>query len=155
SLPAPADRCSLRLGYRLVHSAADGSRRTRRAGSGAPPSTLSDNNLSHGRLVFMPRSTEMRFACPCGTTFAATHHQVVNVTLEPPLLYPLLEGTLNVAVCPNCGRKAESAQPFFYHDMKRGLFAYVHPDTDLPQQDREILLQHLRRVYSTAVAESE
>jgi hypothetical protein len=103
----------------------------------------------------MPRSTEMQFTCPCDTTFAATIHQVVNITLEPRLLYRLLEGTLNVATCPNCGRKAESAQPFLYHDMQRALFAYVHPNADLPQADREALLQHLRRIYSTAVEESE
>jgi len=103
----------------------------------------------------MPRSTEMRFTCPCGTTFAATIHQVVNVSLEPQLLYRLLEGTLNVAVCPNCGRKAESAHPFLYHDMRRSLFAYVHPRADLPQVDREALLQHLRHIYSSAVEESE
>lgn len=103
----------------------------------------------------MPRSTEMRFSCPCGTSFPSTVYQVVNVTLEPRLLYRLLEGTLNVATCPNCGRKAESGQPFLYHDMKRGLFAYVNPSADLPEEDREQLLAQLRRVYTTAVTESE
>src|SRR5262249_43161568 len=102
----------------------------------------------------MPRSTEMRFTCPCGTAFAATIHQVVNVSLEPRLLYRLLEGTLNVAVCPNCGRKAESAHPFLYHDMRRSLFAYVHPSADLPQEDRETLLQHLRHISASAVEQS-
>jgi hypothetical protein len=79
----------------------------------------------------------------------------VNVTLEPALLYRLLFGTLNVAVCPNCGRKAESAQPFVYHDMKRGLFAYVSPNADVPDETREALLNNLRRVYTQAVEESE
>jgi hypothetical protein len=97
----------------------------------------------------------MRFACPCGATFTATIYQVVNVTLEPRLLYRLLEGTLNVAECPNCGRKAEAAQPFFYHDMQRSLFAYVHPSADLPEEEREALLEQLRRSYTLAVEESE
>ncbi len=103
----------------------------------------------------MARSTEVRFSCPCGTSFTSTVYQVVNVTLEPRLLYRLLEGTLNVATCPNCGRKAESAQPFLYHDIARGLFAYIHPSADVPEEDREQLLAQLRRVYTTAVEESE
>lgn len=103
----------------------------------------------------MPRSTELTFACPCGTNFAATIYQSVNVTLEPELLYRLLYGTLNVAVCPNCGRRVGTAQPFVYHDMKRGLFAYVHPSADVPEEARETLLNELRRVYTLAVEQSE
>lgn len=103
----------------------------------------------------MPRSTDMTFACPCGTTFPTTVYQTVNVTLEPELLYRLLSGTLNVATCPNCGRKASSAQPFIYHDMARGLFAYVHPGAEVPEEDREALLATLRTVYTRAVSESE
>lgn len=103
----------------------------------------------------MPRSSNAMFTCPCGTQFSSTIYTAVNVTLEPALLYRLLFGTLNVAVCPNCGRKASSAQPFVYHDMKRGLFAYVHPSADVPEETRETLLKNLRRVYSQAVEESE
>src|SRR5215813_8444047 len=103
----------------------------------------------------MPRSTEMTFTCPCGKTFTVTMYQTVNVTLEPELLYRLLAGSLNVAMCPNCGRKAMSAQPFIYHDMGRGLFAYVHPRSDISEEEREVLLARLRQVYDTAVAESD
>lgn len=103
----------------------------------------------------MPRSTELTFACPCGTHVAATIYQSVNVTLEPELLYRLLYGTLNVAICPNCGRRVGTAQPFVYHDMKRGLFAYVHPSADVPDEAREALLGELRRVYTLAVEQSE
>ena len=102
-----------------------------------------------------PRSTVHTFQCPCGESFATTVYSTVNVTMEPELLYRLLAGTFNVAACPNCGRKAASAQPFIYHDMARGLFAYVHPDADLPEDEREELLEHLRTVYDQAVAESE
>lgn len=103
----------------------------------------------------MPRSTELTFACPCGTNFAATIYQSVNVTLEPQLLYRLLYGTLNVGVCPNCGRHVGTAQPFVYHDMKRSLFAYVLPSADVPEETREALLNELRRVYTLAVEQSE
>jgi hypothetical protein len=103
----------------------------------------------------MPRSAEMTFTCPCGETFPVTMYQTVNVTLEPELLYRLLAGSLNVAVCPNCGRKAMSAQPFIYHDMARGLFAYVHPRGDVSDEEREVLLARLRQIYDFAVAESD
>jgi hypothetical protein len=103
----------------------------------------------------MPRSTEITFTCPCGEKFPSTMYQTVNVTLEPDLLYRLLAGSLNVAVCPNCGRKAMSAQPFIYHDMARGLFAYVHPRAEVSDEEREVLLGRLRQVYDSAVAESE
>ncbi len=102
-----------------------------------------------------PRSTIRTFVCPCGESFDTTTYSTVNVTMEPELLYRLLEGTLNVATCANCGRKAVNAQPFIYHDMARGLFAYVHPAADLPEDEREELLEHLRTVYDQAVAESE
>lgn len=102
-----------------------------------------------------PRSVVRTFQCPCGESFDTTIYATVNVTMEPELLYRVLEGTLNVATCANCGRKTVSAQPFIYHDMARGLFAYVHPDADLPDDEREELLEHLRTVYDQAVAESE
>ncbi|MBF6590997.1 MAG: hypothetical protein IVW57_10785 [Ktedonobacterales bacterium] len=103
----------------------------------------------------MSRATEITFTCPCGTTFPATLYTTVNVTLEPSLLYQLLAGTLNTATCPNCGRRAVSAQPFIYHDMRRGLFAYTHPHEEVEEEERETLLATLRRNYTLAVEASE
>ena len=103
----------------------------------------------------MSRSTSTTLTCVCGTTFDATVHQAVNVTLEPHLLYQLLAGRLNVFRCPTCGRESSSAQPFVYHDMKRGLFAYVSPNTEATDDERERLLDQLREVYARAVEASE
>lgn len=103
----------------------------------------------------MPRSSQIRYTCECGTEFTSPVYQTVNVTLEPHLLYQLLAGLLNVAVCPNCGRKTAAALPFVYHDMTRSLFAYVHPDTEAESESREQLLERLREVYDEAVTESE
>src|SRR5487761_1925890 len=99
----------------------------------------------------MPRSSTMTFTCECGATFTSTIYQTVNVTLEPHLLYRLLAGSLNVATCPNCGREIESDLPFIYHDMRRGLFAYAHPNADASDEERERLLDRLRQVYDEAV----
>ncbi len=105
-------------------------------------------------LMVMSRSTAYRLTCACGTSFTTTVYEAVNVTLEPQLLYTLLAGLLNVATCPNCGRRAAIARPFLYHDVARGLFAYVHPRADLPEEQRGRLLQHLRRAYAAAVEQS-
>ncbi|HLW00960.1 MAG TPA: CpXC domain-containing protein [Ktedonobacterales bacterium] len=102
----------------------------------------------------MSRSTAYQFTCACGTSFTTPVYEAVNVTLEPQLLYTLLAGLLNVATCPNCGRRAAIARPFLYHDVARGLFAYVHPRADLPEEQRERLLQQLRRAYAVAVEQS-
>src|SRR5579885_3060815 len=102
----------------------------------------------------MGRSIPYQFTCACGTEFTTTVYEAVNVTLEPQLLYTLLVGLLNVATCPNCGRRAAVARPFLYHDVARGLFAYVHPRADLPEERRAQLLAQLRRAYSIAVEES-
>ena len=111
--------------------------------------------MSSDAQTTAPRSVDVKYTCDCGTEFPSTVHHAVNVTLEPRLLYALLAGKLNVATCPNCGRQIVSDLPFVYHDMKRGLFAYVHPDGDLPEEDRDQILEELRRVYTHAVQESE
>ncbi|HZC05432.1 MAG TPA: CpXC domain-containing protein [Ktedonobacterales bacterium] len=103
----------------------------------------------------MPRSSTITSTCECGTAFTSTMYQTVNVTLEPQLLYRLLAGSLNVAVCPNCGRKIESDLPFIYHDMRRGLFAYAHPNAEASDEERDRLLERLRQVYDEAVDASE
>jgi hypothetical protein len=100
------------------------------------------------------RSTEWPFICDCGREFTSTVYHAVNITLHPQLLYALLAGKLNVATCPNCGRKMASPLPFVYHDMQRGLFAYVHPSTQLEEDQRDQLIERLRDVYAQAVEES-
>jgi CpXC protein len=102
-----------------------------------------------------PRSVEVSHTCDCGRTYSARIYHAVNITLEPALLYTLLSGRLNVASCPNCGRKAASPLPFLYHDMKRGLFAYVHPNADLDDEGRDQVVQRLQRVYTQAVQDSQ
>jgi hypothetical protein len=106
------------------------------------------------RLRTMSRSIPYTFTCACGESFTAPVYESVNVTLEPQLLYIMLAGLLNVATCPNCGRRAALARPFLYHDMARGLFAYVHPRADLPEERRAQVLEQLQRAYSVAVEES-
>jgi hypothetical protein len=101
------------------------------------------------------RSEQYTFTCECGAQFDGTVFHRVNVTLEPHLLYTLLAGRLNVATCPHCGRAHASPLPFLYHDLKRGLLAYVHPGAEPEDDERDQLLEDLGRVYSQAVEDSE
>jgi hypothetical protein len=100
------------------------------------------------------RASTVTVSCACGETFHSLVYHAVNVTLEPELLYQLLADMLNVAVCPNCGRRARSAIPFVYHDMARGLFAFVFPNGDLSDAERSQRLERLRKVYQRAVTAS-
>lgn len=103
----------------------------------------------------MPRSSQIRYTCECGSEFTSPLYQTVNVTLEPRLRYQTLAGLLNVAICPNCGRKTAASLPFIYHDMESGLFAYVYPDANAESEERDQLLERLREVYDEAAEESE
>ena len=45
-----------------------------------------------------------QLTCPqCGTPYSAEVHQVVDSKRTPELKQQLLNGQLNVAVCPQCG----------------------------------------------------
>src|SRR5579859_1042530 len=102
----------------------------------------------------MARSIPFTFTCACGASFTTSVYESVNVTLEPQLLYTVLAGLINVATCPHCGRRVAVARPFLYHDVARGLFAYVHPRAGLSEEQRERVLQHLRRAYAVALEQS-
>ena len=101
------------------------------------------------------RFSDLPFTCECGTEFTAPIYHAVNITLDSQLLYDLLAGRLNIAICPNCGRRIASALPFVYHDMKRGLFAYVHPGAEPEEEERDQLLRELGRVYTEAVERAD
>ena len=103
----------------------------------------------------MSRSHTHTFTCPCGTTFPATTYEYVNVAQDPQLRYTILSGMLNVATCPNCGRRAATANPFIYSDPEHNLLAYVHPRSDAPEEARMLVLEQLRSVYVDLTQEQE
>lgn len=98
----------------------------------------------------MSRSTTHNFTCPCGQAFTAQAYEYVNVADDPQLRYVVLAGLLNVATCPNCGRRAAIATPFIYSDPAHKLLAYVHPRSDAPEDARLMILEKLRSVYMDA-----
>src|SRR5437588_12182226 len=100
----------------------------------------------------MSRSTNSTFTCPCGKVFSSPIYEYVNTAHDPQLQYTVLAGLLNVATCPNCGRRAAVSRPFIYSDPAHSLLAYVHPSADVPEEGRQLILEKLRAVYQEADA---
>src|SRR5579885_446725 len=103
----------------------------------------------------MSRSTTHTLTCPCGQMFSSQVYDYVNVSQEPQLRYIVLAGLLNVATCPACGRRAAIARPFIYSDPAHHLLAYVHPQSDAPEEARQLILERLRSVYMDIVGDAE
>jgi hypothetical protein len=98
----------------------------------------------------MSRSITHKFTCPCGQEFSGQAYEYINVADDPQLRYVVLAGLINVAVCPNCGRRAAISMPFIYSDPAYDLLAYVHPRGDAPEDARMLILEKLRSVYTDA-----
>lgn len=83
--------------------------------------------------------------CPrCQTPFTAEIHQVVDVGRDPQLKYELLNGSLNVFVCPNCGTSGQMATPLLYHDPENEMFmVHVPMELNLPHEERQRLIGQL------------
>jgi len=86
-----------------------------------------------------------QITCPnCQTPFNAEIHQVVDVGHDPQLKYELLNGALNVFVCPNCGMSGQMATPLLYHDPEHDLFmVHVPMELDLGPDERQQLIGRL------------
>lgn len=83
--------------------------------------------------------------CPrCQTPFNAEIHQVVDVGRNPQLKYELLNGTLNLFTCPNCGTSGQLATPILYHDPEHEIFmVHVPMEMNLPHQEQQQLIGKL------------
>ncbi len=94
-------------------------------------------------------------ACSCGEVSNHSIYEYVNIASDPQLQYTVLAGLLNVATCPNCGRRAAIGRPFIYSDSEHRLLAYVHPRNDAPEEARLLILEKLRNVYEHVVGDQE
>lgn len=86
-----------------------------------------------------------QMSCPrCQTPFNAEVHQVVDVGRNPQLKYELLNGTLNLFSCPNCGTSGQLATPILYHDPDHEMFmVHVPMEMNLPHQEQQQLIGKL------------
>lgn len=83
--------------------------------------------------------------CPyCRAQFAAPIQRVVDVGQDPKLKVALLQGRLNVAICPQCGNAGMLNAPFIYHDPEKELaLCYVPTELGLTGTDQQKLIGDL------------
>ena len=103
----------------------------------------------------MSRSTTHTLHCLCGQEHTAQSYEYVNIADDPQLRYIVLAGLINVAICPNCGRRTTISTPFIYSDPAYELLVYVHPRADIPEEARTLILEKLRTVYMDANKSSQ
>lgn len=86
-----------------------------------------------------------QITCPnCQTPFNAEVHQVIDVGQNPQLKYELLNGSINVFVCPNCGMSGQMASPLLYHDPEHELLmVHVPMELDTGPDERQQLIGRL------------
>lgn len=64
--------------------------------------------------------------CPfCGTKQDFTFHPEVNVSAEPALKAPVLDGSIFEMTCVHCGRTARIGYPIRYTDPDAGVVLYL------------------------------
>ncbi|VAW30793.1 hypothetical protein MNBD_CHLOROFLEXI01-3165 [hydrothermal vent metagenome] len=90
---------------------------------------------------------QTQLTCPqCGTPYSAEVHQIVNSKRNPELKQQLLNGTLNVAVCPSCGAGGQMATLLLFHDPEHEMFMVHMPqDLNLDQAQREQMIGQLTK----------
>lgn len=95
--------------------------------------------------------------CPrCQTPFTADIHQVIDVGQNPQLKYELLNGSLNLFVCPSCGTSGQMAMPLLYHDPENEIFM-VHVPMELNlghEKQQQIIGQLVQEVMSQTPPEA-
>jgi len=61
-----------------------------------------------------------KVTCPaCRTQFKVPVEQIFDVRVNPAFKNQMLSGSVNVAVCPNCGTAGGLNVPFIYHDPEK------------------------------------
>ena len=88
-----------------------------------------------------------QITCPqCGTPYTAEIHQVVDSKRTPQLKQQLLNGQLNVAVCPQCGAGGQMATLMLFHDPDHEMFMiHVPQELNLNQMQREQMIGQLTK----------
>lgn len=77
-------------------------------------------------------------ACPnCGRRFNTPVQSVIDVGQDPASKSRLLEGQINLAVCPQCGAGGTLSLPFLYHDPQKELLFIYTPPTSVMDNNRQ------------------
>ena len=86
--------------------------------------------------------------CPqCGTEREVILWEKINVKMNPDLKENLLNGTLNMLKCKDCGYEARVDIPLIYHDMNKKFFIHFAPD--YPVSEEKTLIENLDKETAT------
>ncbi len=98
-----------------------------------------------------------QLTCPnCGTPYRAEVHQLVDARRTPELKQRLLNGALNVAVCPNCGAGGQLSSILAYHDADHELFMiYLPQELHLNQMQREQMIGRMTQDVTNSLPPEE
>ena len=94
--------------------------------------------------------------CPaCRAQYVVPVQSVIDVGQDPHLKSRLLQGRLNVGVCPQCGTAGALSVPLIYHDPdKELLFCLIPQELNIPESERQRMIGQLsNRVISSLPAE--
>jgi hypothetical protein len=76
----------------------------------------------------MPQALVARVNCPsCRHSFQIPVDQILDVRADPSAKMRVLNGLVNVAVCPQCGAGGPLGLPFLYHDPDQELALLYMP----------------------------
>ena len=83
--------------------------------------------------------------CPaCQTRYTAPVQNVIDVGRESRLKTMLLQGRVNVGVCPSCGTAGMLSIPMAYHDPEKELlFCLVPQELGMAQDNRQRVIGEL------------
>jgi len=93
----------------------------------------------------MSTRAKQNVKCLCERKFEVDLWDSVNVTKNPELKKVLLNGELNVVVCPSCGLLFYAEKFLIYHDEKKKYLFYIYCHDC--QDDRPMLLKKLNADY--------
>jgi len=69
-----------------------------------------------------------RVTCPaCHNQFQTPVEQILDISVDPGAKMRVLNGLVNVAQCPHCGRSGPLSLPFLYHDPDQELALVYMP----------------------------
>lgn len=86
-----------------------------------------------------------QITCPqCGTPYTAEVHQFVDSKQTPQLKQQLLNGQLNMAVCPSCGYGGQMSTILLFHDAEYEKFiVHIPQQMNLETTQREQMIGQL------------
>ncbi len=105
----------------------------------------------------MPQQYYAAVTCSnCGTQFQTPVEQILDVRIDPNSKNRLLNGSVNLAVCPACGAGGRLNLPFIYHDPEQEVaLLYLPMDAGRTEVERQKLAGTLNRQLMDALPQEE